>query len=122
MTTMPSGTVTFLFTDIEGSTRLAPEHSDRWEMLRARHHAILRSACEAHHGDVFQVIGDAFCVAFHTARYRPPATSRQAPVIYDASSDNNQSIAWATSSTCPPRCIGTEAFTRSTRCGSPPLA
>jgi predicted ATPase/class 3 adenylate cyclase len=63
----PSGTVTFLFTDIEGSTKLAQEHRELWESLRARHHAILQSAMDAHHGYVFQIIGDAFCVAFHTA-------------------------------------------------------
>ena len=64
---LPSGTVTFLFTDIEGSTRLAREHPDRWETLRGRHHAILQSAMDAYNGYVFQIIGDAFCVAFHTA-------------------------------------------------------
>jgi predicted ATPase/class 3 adenylate cyclase len=65
---LPSGTVTFLFTDIEGSTKLAQEHPDQWESLRERHHAILQSAIESHNGYVFQIIGDAFCVAFHTAR------------------------------------------------------
>jgi predicted ATPase/class 3 adenylate cyclase len=64
---LPTGTVTFLFTDIEGSTKLAQEHRHRWEALRARHHAILQSAIDAHHGYVFQIIGDAFCVSFHTA-------------------------------------------------------
>src|SRR5512134_248439 len=67
MSKLPSGTVTFLFTDIEGSTKLAQEHPDRWESLRERHHAILQSAMDAHNGYVFQIIGDAFCVAFHTA-------------------------------------------------------
>jgi len=62
----PSGTVTFLFTDIEGSTRLAQQHLDTWEAARQRHHAILRTACEAGNGHVFQIIGDAFCVAFAT--------------------------------------------------------
>jgi predicted ATPase/class 3 adenylate cyclase len=66
-TSLPTGTVTFLFTDIEGSTKLAQAHSDNWESLRARHHAILQSAIEAHNGYVFQIIGDAFCAAFHTA-------------------------------------------------------
>lgn len=65
--TLPSGTVTFLFTDIEGSTKLAQEHPDTWESMRARHHDILQSAMDAHNGYVFQIIGDAFCVAFHTA-------------------------------------------------------
>jgi predicted ATPase/class 3 adenylate cyclase len=64
---LPSGTVTFLFTDIEGSTKLAQEFPDRWETLRARHHAILQSAMDEHDGYVFQIIGDGFCVAFHTA-------------------------------------------------------
>lgn len=67
-TNLPSGTVTFLFTDIEGSTKLAQEHRDTWEALRARHHAILRSAIQANNGYVFQIIGDAFCAAFHTVR------------------------------------------------------
>ena len=67
MNSLPSGTVTFLFTDIEGSTKLAREHPDTWETARARHHAILQSAMDAHNGYVFQIIGDAFCVAFHTA-------------------------------------------------------
>ncbi len=64
---LPTGTVTFLFTDIEGSTKLAREHPATWETARARHHAILREAIESHNGYVFQIIGDAFCAAFHTA-------------------------------------------------------
>src|SRR5512134_612209 len=67
MSQFPSGTVTFLFTDIEGSTKLAQAYADRWEALQARHHAILREAIESNNGYVFQIIGDAFCVAFHTA-------------------------------------------------------
>jgi predicted ATPase/class 3 adenylate cyclase len=63
----PSGTVTFLFTDIEGSTKLAQGRPDKWESLQQSHHAILQSAIEAHNGYVFQIIGDAFCAAFHTA-------------------------------------------------------
>jgi len=67
MVNLPSGTVTFLFTDIEGSTKLAQEHPDEWESLRERHHAILQSAMDTNNGYVFQIIGDAFCVAFHNA-------------------------------------------------------
>jgi predicted ATPase/class 3 adenylate cyclase len=67
MAEFPSGTVTFLFTDIEGSTKLAREHPESWEVLRARHHAILQSAIQSHNGYIFQIIGDAFCAAFHTA-------------------------------------------------------
>ncbi len=54
--------------------------------------------------------------------YLPPVTSMKVPVEYDASSDSSQRIARATSSARPPRFIGTNAFTRSTRFGSPPVA
>ena len=67
MVDIPSGTVTFLFTDIEGSTKLAQAHPDRWESLREKHHAMLKEAIESKRGHIFQIIGDSFCVAFHTA-------------------------------------------------------
>ena len=70
MGNLPSGTVTFLFTDIEGSTKLAREHPDTWEHARTRHHAILRYAIKSNHGHVFQIIGDSFSAAFHTASRR----------------------------------------------------
>ena len=63
----PSGTVTFLFTDIEGSTIIAQKYPDQWEALRERHHAILHTAIESHNGIIFQDVGDGFCAAFHTA-------------------------------------------------------
>jgi predicted ATPase/class 3 adenylate cyclase len=67
MNNVPSGTVTFLFTDIEGSTKLAQEHPDDMPALLARHHEILNQSIQTHHGYVFQIIGDAFCVAFSSA-------------------------------------------------------
>jgi class 3 adenylate cyclase len=54
----PSGTVTFLFTDIEGSTELAQHYPDQLPALLARQHAILRDAINEHHGLVFKIIGD----------------------------------------------------------------
>ncbi len=60
----PSGTVTFLFTDIEGSTRRWEQHPQAMRAALARHDAILRAAIAAHRGYVFQTIGDAFCAAF----------------------------------------------------------
>jgi predicted ATPase/class 3 adenylate cyclase len=63
----PSGTVTFLFTDIEGSTRLAQEHPKEMPELLARHNAILNQAIETYHGFVFRIVGDSFSAAFHTA-------------------------------------------------------
>jgi predicted ATPase/DNA-binding SARP family transcriptional activator/class 3 adenylate cyclase len=64
---LPTGTVTFLFTDIEGSTKLAQDYRHVWEELRSRHHTILNKAIETHSGYIFQIIGDAFCAAFSTA-------------------------------------------------------
>ncbi len=64
---LPSGTVTFLFTDIEGSTRLWEEHPEAMSLALARHDALMRQAIEQHGGHVFKTIGDAFCAAFHTA-------------------------------------------------------
>jgi predicted ATPase/class 3 adenylate cyclase len=67
MDTIPSGTVTFLFTDIEGSTALAQHFPDALPGLLGRHHSILQQSIQASNGTVFQIIGDAFCAAFHTA-------------------------------------------------------
>jgi len=63
----PTGMVTFLFTDIEGSTRLAQQYPELWESAKTRHHEILNSAAESYRGYVFQIVGDAFYIAFHTA-------------------------------------------------------
>jgi class 3 adenylate cyclase len=67
MSDLPTRTVTFLFTDIEDSATLAQQHPDALPAFLARHHAILHQSIEAHHGHVFQIIGDAFQAAFHTA-------------------------------------------------------
>ncbi len=64
---LPTGTITFLFTDIEGSTRLWQQHPDAMPNALACHHAILNESITAHGGYVFQIIGDAFCAAFSTA-------------------------------------------------------
>jgi TolB-like protein/class 3 adenylate cyclase/Tfp pilus assembly protein PilF len=65
--TLPSGTVTFLFTDIEGSTRLWATQHDAMRASLARHDALLRQCIEAHGGHVFKTGGDAFCAVFATA-------------------------------------------------------
>lgn len=63
----PTGTITFLFTDIEGSSRLWEQHPEAMRVALQRHDAILRAAMESHHGYVFKTVGDAFCVAFDRA-------------------------------------------------------
>jgi DNA-binding NarL/FixJ family response regulator/class 3 adenylate cyclase len=66
-TDFPSGTVTFLFTDIENSTRLWEQYPEQMPRAQARHDEILREAIETNGGYVFRVSGDAFCAAFHHA-------------------------------------------------------
>jgi predicted ATPase/class 3 adenylate cyclase len=67
MNNPPSGTVTFLFTDIEGSTQLAQKYPDAMPALLARHHEILNQSIQLYDGYVFQIVGDSFAVAFHSA-------------------------------------------------------
>src|SRR5262245_58600747 len=67
MNGLPNGTVTFLFTDIEGSTQLIAQYPAAMTDALARHHAILQETIAAHHGYVFQIVGDAFCAAFENA-------------------------------------------------------
>jgi len=64
---LPTGTITFLFTDIEGSTRLWEQQTASMQKSLARHDALLRSVIEARSGHVFKTVGDAFCAAFDTA-------------------------------------------------------
>src|SRR5262249_30303270 len=64
MNALPSGNVTFLFTDIEGSTRLIAQHPDAMKEALARHHSLLETAIEGHRGQVFQIVGDTFLSAF----------------------------------------------------------
>ncbi len=67
VSSLPTGTVTFLFTDIEGSTRLWQQHPEPMRDSLVRHHGLLQRAIELTGGYVFQIVGDAFCAAFHTA-------------------------------------------------------
>jgi class 3 adenylate cyclase len=67
MTGLPTGTVTFLFTDIEGSTRLWERDAAAMQTALDRHDAILHEAIGGHGGHVFKIVGDAFCAVFATA-------------------------------------------------------
>jgi class 3 adenylate cyclase len=67
MAKLPTGTVTFLFTDIEGSTKLLHELGDGYADVLAVHRRILRDAFAAHKGVEGDTQGDAFFVAFARA-------------------------------------------------------
>jgi predicted ATPase/class 3 adenylate cyclase len=64
---LPTGTVTFLFTDIESSTRLWDEHPETMQDALARHDAILRDTIEAHRGQVVKSMGDGMVAVFGEA-------------------------------------------------------
>ncbi len=63
---LPSGTVTFLFTDLEGSTKLWEQYPGAMKHALARHDEILRNAIEAHGGYVIKNTGDGFHAVFDT--------------------------------------------------------
>ena len=64
----PSGTVTFLFTDIEGSTRLWRDHPDEMQEALGRHHEILQTVIARWEGYIFSTAGDGFGAAFGSAK------------------------------------------------------
>ena len=67
MASPPTGTLTFLFTDIEGSTKMWERDRETMSEALARHDRILRDAVEERGGYVFKTVGDAFCCAFASA-------------------------------------------------------
>ncbi|MCH8980226.1 MAG: tetratricopeptide repeat protein [Armatimonadetes bacterium] len=67
MSERPTGTVTFLFTDIEGSTQLWQDAPEAMKGALQTHDDLLREAIESHCGYVFKTVGDSFCAAFQTA-------------------------------------------------------
>jgi len=71
---LPSGTVTFLFTDIEGSTRLLKQLGDRYGELLREQQRILREAAAAHDGREVDTQGDSFFFAFPRANAALAAT------------------------------------------------
>jgi predicted ATPase/class 3 adenylate cyclase len=64
MSNLPTGTVTFLFTDIEGSTKRWELYPQQMRSALSRHDTLLREAIESSGGYIFKTMGDAFCAAF----------------------------------------------------------
>ena len=69
--TSPSRVVTFLFNDVEGSTRRWENDADGMRKALAAHHKVLRAAIEAHGGVMFKHTGDGVCAAFAGIGPRP---------------------------------------------------
>ena len=66
-TALPTGTVTFLFTDIEGSTKLWEQHPEAMKSALAKHDSILKKTIESNHGNIIKTTGDGFHAVFTTA-------------------------------------------------------
>lgn len=64
---LPSGTVTLMFTDIEGSTSTWEKHPKDMELALARHYQLLQNAVSAAGGTVFKTVGDGVCAVFERA-------------------------------------------------------
>ena len=67
MANLPSGTVTFLFTDIEGSTQLWENYPEDMKSALAEHDSILKAAIESNHGQIIKTTGDGVHAVFTTA-------------------------------------------------------
>ena len=67
MAELPSGTVTFLFSDVEGSTQLLERHGAAMGSALARHHELFEQTVERHGGVIFETVGDAVYAAFSDA-------------------------------------------------------
>src|SRR5262249_11103767 len=67
MLSLPTGTITFLFTDIEDSTKLWETYPQDMFAALQEHNLLLQRIVKNHQGYVFKTVGDAFCAAFHTA-------------------------------------------------------
>jgi class 3 adenylate cyclase len=89
----PSGVVTFLFTDIEGSTRRWESDADLMRKALAAHDEVLRSAIEAQGGWLFKHTGDGVCAAFASPRSAVDAQSGVKGVVGSLWSVNDASTA-----------------------------
>ncbi len=68
MRTLPEGTLTFVFTDIEGSTSLLHKFGELYANILEQHNTIIRECCESHGGNVVDHQGDSFFMVFQNAK------------------------------------------------------
>src|SRR5690349_14411270 len=92
MANPPTGTVTYLFTDIEGSTRLWEQQPRAMQAAIARHDLLLRERIESCGGYVFKTMGDAFCAAFPTAPEALQAAIEAQHALVDTQRDGTEAL------------------------------
>ena len=85
MAPSPSGTVTFLFTDVEGSTRMWEQYEAEMAVALELHDEIVRASIDEHDGFVFSTAGDAFAAAFARAEDALGAARRAQEALGSAS-------------------------------------
>src|SRR5262245_45791529 len=83
MPDLPSGTLTLLFTDIEGSTRLQRELGERYAVVLAEHRRLLREVFSSHHGIEVDTQGDAFFFVFRSAKETLSAAAEAQDALRD---------------------------------------
>ena len=89
---LPTGTVTFLFTDIEGSTRLWEQDAERMRPALARHDALVRTAVEGHRGNVVKMIGDGVHAVFEDPLDAVGATLQLQQALADPEATNGVAL------------------------------
>jgi class 3 adenylate cyclase len=91
---LPSGTVTFLFTDIEGSTRLAQTLGYQWVDVLAEHRRTLREIFTRHEGVEVDTQGDSFFVAFERASDGVGAASEAQDELHGGAHEHPDRLAY----------------------------
>jgi len=93
--------VTFLFTDIEGSTARWEGHPEAMRVALARHDALIRAAIVEHHGHVVKTMGDAFHAAFARAPDAlAAALARRVTLAVDEPSIHEKAMKWLVCIVC----------------------
>lgn len=95
MTHLPTGTVTFLFTDIEGSTQMWEQHPEVMKSALAKHDSILREAIESNHGHLIKTTGDGVHAVFEKTINGINATLAAQRALKGATKVSEASVVWS---------------------------
>ncbi|HKJ39771.1 MAG TPA: adenylate/guanylate cyclase domain-containing protein [Anaerolineales bacterium] len=92
MNSLPTGTVTFLFTDIESSTKLWEKYPEEMKSALAKHDSILKEAIESNHGHIIKTTGDGVHAVFATAIDSVNATIQAQRELHSSFTIHNSSL------------------------------